>query len=567
MKRLLSVSISAILLASILSACSGEATVVPNSHVTVAEVGAISTLNTDVATENFAADLAMLTTQDFYSLNSAGDLVANKEYGTVKTEGTSPFKVTYTMAKSASWSDGSDVDATDLALAVWAAQLPTFASKHSNQTLASAEIVGTPKPGENTLTIQFDKPIADWKTALKVSVPAHVVGKSAGIGGNTAAIRGTLVEAFKQNKTEVIDKVAAAYKSAFAPAADVKNFITCGAYTISKVSDSQVVLRAVPDFAGTNKPIAETVNLNFYSDNATAFDAIAKKKADVFSPAESLNEPQSDLVSAAKALDTKAINIVATGSNQVEQFVFNQTLGDFAESTYTDPKTALQLRLAFMNLIPKARSIDFANITQVVSKSDSFVFAGSSKNYSAAASSNGSSNYVIQDVEKASELIKPLGISRWRTIKVLFDSDSPSAVAEWTLLSDHASSAGLSLSNVSTSDPTIRLASGDYDVYLGPLPLLGSGSGSIQQLTTGPARIPTDKFETLTKDVTAATAKTLPAALSALDKALFDDGYGLPMYQLPTLLVYNNRIKNFTSDPFGETSTWGYWTWHVSADK
>jgi hypothetical protein len=39
------------------------------------------------------------------------------------------------------------------------------------------------------------------------------------------------------------------------------------------------------------------------------------------------------------------------------------------------------------------------------------------------------------------------------------------------------------------------------------------------------------------------------------------------MYQLPKVLVFNKRIQGLLADPFGANSTWGYWTWNVSADK
>jgi peptide/nickel transport system substrate-binding protein len=564
MKRLLSVSISAILLATTLSACSGGATVVPNSHVTVAEIGTVATWNADATSDSYADDYAMLASQDFYQLNSNGDLVANKEFGTIKVDGN---KVTYTMGKNAVWSDGAVVDSTDLALAVYAATNSEFASEHGTSTLANAQIVGTPKPGENTLTIQFPAPIADWKTALRINVPAHIVGKAAGLGGNTATVRAGIIDAFKQNKTDVISKLAKSYVDAFGPKADAGNFVTNGAYTVSKASETGLTLKAVTDFAGTYKPIAETVNLSFFATNADAFAAVAKGAVDVFSPTETLTEPQSDLVTAAGGLDTSKVTLVAPSSNLTEQFVLNLGSGFFADSSYADKNTAAVLRLAFQNMIPKARAIDFASLTQTVTRSDSFVFGAGSKNYAATIGSNGSAQFAFQDVERASELIKPQGLSRWATIKVLFDADSPAAVAEWTMLVDHASNAGVRLANISSSDPSIRLKSGDYDVYLGALPLLGSGSGSIEQLKTGPSRMPDETYSSVTKEVLAASDKTLPKMLSVMDKVLFDLGYGLPIYQLPTLTVYNNRIKNFTPDPFGNTSTWGYWTWNVSADK
>jgi hypothetical protein len=67
--------------------------------------------------------------------------------------------------------------------------------------------------------------------------------------------------------------------------------------------------------------------------------------------------------------------------------------------------------------------------------------------------------------------------------------------------------------------------------------------------------------------VIAADSKSLDAKLQALDQKLFEIGIGLPMYQVPTLLVYNQRIKGLVADPTANNSTWGYWTWQVSSDK
>jgi hypothetical protein len=39
------------------------------------------------------------------------------------------------------------------------------------------------------------------------------------------------------------------------------------------------------------------------------------------------------------------------------------------------------------------------------------------------------------------------------------------------------------------------------------------------------------------------------------------------MYEMPTLLIYNQRIKGLVADPHATNSTWGYWTWQVSADN
>ncbi len=543
---------------------------VPNSHVTIAEVGSLTSLNADVisaSSNKIACDISVLTTQNFYEVDKNGELIANPSFGTVKVVKDAPFTVTYTFGKAAVWSDGSKLDSTDLALAVTAAKNSEFNSIHYGSSLTGASIVGTPNAGDSSITLQFEKPIADWKTALDVTVPAHIVGKFAEIGGNVAAVRAGVISAIVEKKADVLAKLATGYTEAFKPSASPENFLANGAYAFTDVSATKLVLKAQRDYRGLHSGIAETVNVLTFEDNASAYKTVGAGKADVFAPQVTLNEPQADLVSQSQGLSTKAITVLAPGSSLSEQFVLNLGAGNFADSSYSDPKIALTLRQAFLNVVPKARAIDFASMTQTVSKSDSFVYSSSSKNYSAVASSNGSSNFILQDAEKASELVAGLKLSKTPTIRVLFDSDNPAAVAEWTLLSDHAASSGFRLSNVSTPDPSVKLATGEYEVYLGPLPLLGVGTGSVQALANGPAKMPESTFNALTKEVFSATDKNLGSSLQTLDKQLFELGYGLPMYQLPTLLVYNNRIQGFSADPFGNNSTWGYWTWHVSTDK
>ena len=570
MKRLISIVAVATFAAVSLTGCSAGNSVVPNSHVTVAEVGTISTLNPDVlsSTSNkIASDLSQLTSQRFFEIDKSGELVPNKNFGTVEVTKQSPFTVTYTFGKAAVWSDGSKLDATDLALAVTAAKTVEFNSVHFGSSLSEAKIVGSPNAGDDSLTLQFDQPIADWKTILNVSVPAHVVGKSAGIGGNVAAVRAGVMKAIEEQNVEVLAKLALAYSDAFTPNSSVENFVTEGAYTITSVSSEQLVLKAARDFGGLHSGVAETVNLKIFADNASALKEVATGIVDLIAPQVTLNEPQSELVAAAQALSTKKVTVLAPSSSLSEQFVVNLAMGNLADSTYSDPKTAQTLRLAFMNIVPKARAVDFASMTQNVSKSDSFIYAAGSKNYSAVTSANGSSNYILQDSEKSSEMVAGLKLPRVPTVRVLFDSDNPSAVAEWTLLADHAATSGFRLTNVSSSEPSEQLALGNYEVYLGPLPLLGVGTGTVQLLESGPSHMPQETFSALTKDVLGAGDKDLGTKLQSLDKALFDLGYGVPMYQLPTVLVFNNRIQGFTADPFGANSTWGYWTWHVSSDK
>ena len=570
MKRFSAIVAGLLIVAVSLTGCSAGSSIVINSHVTIGQVGTITTLNADVsdsAANYIAGDLSALTLQDFYEIAEDGSLVANETFGEIKITKQEPFTVSFELAKTALWSDGSSVDSTDLALAVTAAKEAEFNSLRFGSSLSAATIVGTPKPGGNSLVLSFPTPIADWRTVVEVSAAAHVVGKAAGLSGNVGTVRAGILSAITNKDTEQLKKLAAAYSSAFTAGGDPTNFPTNGAYTITKVETDSLELKAVRDFTGTHSAIAETIYFKLFADNASAFKAVAAEEVDLFTPLATLNEPQSDLIASAQALDTKTFTLLAPTSSRSEQFLLNLGEGTFADATYKNPETAATLRKAFMNIVPKARAYDFASLTQVITRSDSFVYSSSSKNYAAVAGSNSSADFQLQDVERASELIASLKLPYQPVVKVLFDTDNQAAVAEWTLLSDNASSAGFRLMNISNNEPSARYKQGKYNVYLGDFPLLGVGAGSVQQLLNGPNRMPAEQFLGLTADVIAAQPKSLDAKLQALDQKLFEIGIGLPMYESPTLLVHNQRIQGLVADPTAATSTWGYWTWKVSADK
>jgi peptide/nickel transport system substrate-binding protein len=53
------------------------------------------------------------------------------------------------------------------------------------------------------------------------------------------------------------------------------------------------------------------------------------------------------------------------------------------------------------------------------------------------------------------------------------------------------------------------------------------------------------------------------AALVKLDKLLVADAYGMPLYEVPSLLVYADRIKGFVPSAYADSATWGYQNWAV----
>jgi hypothetical protein len=55
------------------------------------------------------------------------------------------------------------------------------------------------------------------------------------------------------------------------------------------------------------------------------------------------------------------------------------------------------------------------------------------------------------------------------------------------------------------------------------------------------------------------------AILRKIDAQLFASGYGIPLYQVPNLIIYLTKFGKLTVSPFGDSATWGFDSWSVSA--
>ncbi|MGN8246839.1 ABC transporter substrate-binding protein [Cellulomonas soli] len=146
-------------------------------------------------------------------LDVAGELVTNTALGTVEKIADAPLTVRYTIAEDAVWSDGVPITADDLLLE-WAARSGRFDEVGTEPTDAAEQDAAGETPAADpsatasdvpaadvvrfgatsaalvhaetfpvvdgrTFTLVYDTPVADWRTALDIGLPAHVVGRLA----------------------------------------------------------------------------------------------------------------------------------------------------------------------------------------------------------------------------------------------------------------------------------------------------------------------------------------------------------------------------------------------------
>lgn len=578
MKRLLALVFIAVFGASSLTACSAEQGLISGTALNIAQIGELNSINPDVSsdltTAHNASELANLTTAKFFDLGPTGELIANEKLGSVEASGTKQMRVTYTLSDSAVWSDGVSIDATDLALSFAAATSlggSNFYSVRRDSGLQFAKLASTPKVGDKTLTLEFATPVADYQNALTLSVAAHTVAAMAFDSADATAAKTKALSAIVNQDNTGLDALAEAYRSGFDSwqgITDESLFVSSGAYRVAKVSGkTSVELLANSNYQNGHLPRVQTVTLKYFADATAAIAAISSGDVDIATAEDSGIASLGDILGLVSSIKTPKVSSVVKSGASTEQVIFNfrSTSVFSTERNSQDPAAALAVRKAFLNLIPKSRIITGISQNYSVVASDSLVFSSGMNYYDSSVSENGLTEYLFQDVEKASELMAASGLELPRKVRVVFDTDNPRAQAAWILLRERALSAGFKLRDLSSQDPTQVLASGDFDVYIGARPVPSLASENVFAITSSAIfGYSSDLVDAALEELALASdERDRGAALAKLDKLLVADAYGMPLYEVPSLLVYADRIKGFVPSAFADSATWGYQNWAV----
>jgi peptide/nickel transport system substrate-binding protein len=276
-------------LALVATACSGDlpASVEEGTEVAVAWRGSLTSTN-PASTESVTdgnLDIASLTRGAFGTL--VGDTVKMDEtFGEVTIEGGKQARVRYDLADP-SWSDGVPIDTADLMLA-WAATSGYFGTPKEGSSdgtvdfgavstgLTKSAYIPEVDEGARAIEVPLVVPVVDWRTALDVAVPAHVVGQKALKIADPIEAKEVVETAIEESDTAKLTKIAEAWKTAFTIAEDGKAseevLLSSGPYRVSKIAagetGQEVDLEANPEYAGEARPTYETVRLTPASADA-----------------------------------------------------------------------------------------------------------------------------------------------------------------------------------------------------------------------------------------------------------------------------------------------------------
>ncbi|MEB4212364.1 ABC transporter substrate-binding protein [Mycobacterium sp. 94-17] len=256
------------------TACAGSAA----SQIDYVVDGPLSTYNTNtvVGTASAGAQAFARTLTGFSYHGPDGQIVADRDFGTVSVVGGTPLVLDYQIADNAVYSDGKPVTCDDIVLA-WAAQsgrYPEFqaATQAGYIDIANVECM----PGQKKARVSFipDRGVVDYNQLFTATtlMPSHVIADQLNVDVTAALL---------SNNGPLVQQIAKLWNTIWdlKPGVDLKRFPSSGPYKIESVlTGGAVVLVANDRWWG---PKAITKRVTVWSQGPDIQDRVNGRNVDV----------------------------------------------------------------------------------------------------------------------------------------------------------------------------------------------------------------------------------------------------------------------------------------------
>lgn len=583
-----------------LSACTAESTgIVENTSITVAWNQPFYSFNQNTTNGNATANanVLYLTQQSFNYYNDKQELIRNEEFGTYELLSEDPLTVKYTINEGVTWSDGVPVDAADLLLH-WAALSgnvndPDAEPEYDAETgqvipgdfvyFDSVAIGGgieqvtqTPVIGDDgrSITLVYDQILVDWELLYtSAGVPAHVVAAHAlGIEDPSEA-KAAVIDAIENKDAAALKPLADFWNTGFdyeTMPEDADIVTGNGAYIVTDFTNEYITLTARgAGYTAGPQPKIETVTVRFIPDALASVQALQNGEVKITLP-----QATTDVLEAAKAIDGVTINNESEAVYEHIDLVFDKEGGAFNPATYGgDEDIARTVRAAFMTAIDVNEVIDklIKPLNPDAEWDQSQVFLPGAPGYEESIANNGSAAYGQGDAAAAKAMLESVGLTDPIDVCFLFSSTNTRRVNEYQLYAEQVAPAGFNLVDCSSESWGSLLGSGTYDASLfgwqststavtASDPTFRTGAGNNLTGYGNPA------VDALYDELKTEFDKDRQIAiLQEIDKILWDDAYGMTVFQFPGVLMYSDDVQNVSSSPLSPQFFWNYWEWEVPA--
>jgi peptide/nickel transport system substrate-binding protein len=543
--------------------------------ITVAEVNELTAFTSSTSATNLDMNGKYIgyTRSGFFYLDDKLNIVPDKSFGTVEKTSDDPLTVKYTLAKTATWSDGTPVTADDLLLA-WAIQSGYFndstldadgkvtsgttyfdyAGDTSGLGLADRPVVGD----DNTsITLTYSEPYADWQLVNPIDAPAHVVADHANVSladlsnAFLTAPRGDAAKPVDANAT--IKAAADFWNTGFDATSlptDKSLYLSSSAFVLDAWTPKEsITLVKNPEYKGDLKPKVDKIVVRFIGDAQAQVTALKNGEVDIINP-----QASADTIKSLEALK----NVTTLTGNQ---FSYDHLDLSFNTKVFKDPK----VREAFLKVVPRQQILDAIVTPQNpdATLDDSHLYFPGTDGYNATIKVNGASAFDKVDIDGAKALLagaKP-------EVRVLYNTKNPNRVASFQALQASAEQAGFKVIDAGAENWGSLLGSGTYDASIFGWISSGVGVAGVPQIFgskgggnySGYANAQVDE---LANQLQTTLDKADQDAIQVkIDTLLWQDFYGVPLFVAPGVMAHSNNVTGVVYYPGQAGVGWNYWEW------
>ncbi len=575
--------------ATALTACGPQ--VVPRvqagSSVDVAWTGELTSANaaSTLGRTPGNLDVAAMTRAAFATVDADGEIREDPSFGTAAVVADRPFTVRYDLADGIRWSDGTPIDAADLMLA-WLASSNALSTpdvdpealRGADGTIELPEATvwfDVAEPGglvhaaevpvrddwARSIDVRFAQPVPDWRTALEVAVPAHVLGERVFGLTDPMEAKQRVLDAIDRADPLVLSTLAAAWSSELSvdPAALQDGpgdaaLVSSGPYRVESVRDGRVELVANGEYVGAQLPHVERIALSATADDAAALAGLTAGELDVASI-----RPEEGDRDAIRDLDREDATLRAAGDGTRWELVLR------ADRTPLQPVDA---RRSLLHAIDR-RGVAEAAIGEAAADAttvDSVLFRPGTRVYDYALEDAGFLQaFGGADEELAIAEREAVGVAAGTELCVRYDRGDAFAAAALPAIAADAATAGWTVRDCGVDDLADGLERDDWHAVLRVAPAPVDAAAVVERWRDGGLAASTDPAREALLDEALVTADqdALEQTLLEIEASLVDAAVVLPLVEPELLTISAPGIQGVAPRPGPASLTWNAWEWSL----
>ncbi|TFD52826.1 ABC transporter family substrate-binding protein [Cryobacterium sp. Hh7] len=511
----------------------------------------------------------------FSYVDNEFNIVREEKFGTFEKTSDDPQTVTYTLNPENKWSDGEPVTADDMVLA-WAIGAGYYNDSTVDEatgevatgttyfeiaaSTAGLDTTAFPEVSEDNLsmTLVYDTPYVDWELVNPIAQPAHIVAKKAGLGSATELTE-LLKGLPKGDPASPVDPNATLKAAA--------DFVNTGYDVTAFPTDPDLLVSSgplVPTGWTPGQSFTMERNEFYVGGMLPKIDKlILRVIPDANAQVTALQNGEVDIINPQASADT----LTALENTGADVLTGDQVSYDHLDLRFDQPVFAdIKVRQAFLKTVPRQQILD-SIVTPVNADAkvlNSQIWVPANEPYDDSVANNGSSAYDEVDIEGAKELLAGATPS----VRILYNTNNPNRVDEFQAIQESAAKAGITVVDAGSPDWSSLLEGGDYDASIFGWISPGVGSTGIAQIFSTDGGGNYNQYEGTNDDAILTQTTLDPDELIAIekrmDKQMFTDAYGLPLFQLPGVFGVSKRVSGVEYMGNQTGPFWNFWEWSVS---